>query len=387
MRGATARPRAACCSPSRATRACTCSSSSARRWTTPPSRRSRGACTAGAEQGRYDVELRELAALAGGEEEQARAIIGHLARAGMVQPTPRRRTARAGGSSAHGTRGAARLPRSAGEAQSVRWRQYRAIWAFVEQRRCRRTAMLRHFGDASPPATPACRAATCAIRRSCRPRPPRRPRDGAAPPASGAGRPRRGDPRRRRRRRARRRSHARRRDPLRRALEGDRAALLRRPAGVRHVRAPAARRGARARRRAARLRARCARPVGASRSSRRHERALAVLASGAGSNLQAILDTVQRARGRRGGRGGIRRPDAPALGRAERAGVPAARFPWTSTSTARRATPRWPTGSPVAARASSCWRATCSCSRRLPRALPAGGRQRAPGAAARVPGP
>ena len=40
--------------------------------------------------GRYDVELRELAAVAGprGDEEQVRAIIGHLARAGVVAPEP-----------------------------------------------------------------------------------------------------------------------------------------------------------------------------------------------------------------------------------------------------------------------------------------------------------
>jgi ATP-dependent DNA helicase RecQ len=35
----------------------------------------------------------------------------------------------------------------AGEARSVRWAQYRAIWAFVEGDGCRREAILRHFGD------------------------------------------------------------------------------------------------------------------------------------------------------------------------------------------------------------------------------------------------
>ncbi len=40
---------------------------------------------------------------------------------------------------------------SAGEATRVRWRQYRAIWAFVEQARCRRVALLRHFGDGNEP--------------------------------------------------------------------------------------------------------------------------------------------------------------------------------------------------------------------------------------------
>jgi len=41
---------------------------------------------------------------------------------------------------------------SAGEAQRARWRQYRAVWAFVEGRACRRETILRHFGDRSPPA-------------------------------------------------------------------------------------------------------------------------------------------------------------------------------------------------------------------------------------------
>jgi superfamily II DNA helicase RecQ len=38
------------------------------------------------------------------------------------------------------------------EGQDARWRQYRAIWAFVEGRDCRRRAILRHFGDRGEPA-------------------------------------------------------------------------------------------------------------------------------------------------------------------------------------------------------------------------------------------
>jgi ATP-dependent DNA helicase RecQ len=34
----------------------------------------------------------------------------------------------------------------------VRWRQYRAVWAWVEGSRCRREVILRHFGDRSAPA-------------------------------------------------------------------------------------------------------------------------------------------------------------------------------------------------------------------------------------------
>jgi ATP-dependent DNA helicase RecQ len=47
---------------------------------------------------------------------------------------------------------------SAGEAQRARWRQYRAVWAFVEGATCRRETILRHFGDRSTPepAVPCC---------------------------------------------------------------------------------------------------------------------------------------------------------------------------------------------------------------------------------------
>jgi ATP-dependent DNA helicase RecQ len=40
----------------------------------------------------------------------------------------------------------------------VRWRQYREIWAYVEGSACRRTTILRHFGDnARPkPSGPCC---------------------------------------------------------------------------------------------------------------------------------------------------------------------------------------------------------------------------------------
>jgi superfamily II DNA helicase RecQ len=47
---------------------------------------------------------------------------------------------------------------SARDAESVRWRQYRAIWDYVERSQCRRAALLNHFGDASPaePLVPCC---------------------------------------------------------------------------------------------------------------------------------------------------------------------------------------------------------------------------------------
>jgi RecQ family ATP-dependent DNA helicase len=37
------------------------------------------------------------------------------------------------------------------EAKRHRWRQYREVWGFVEGERCRRAAILRHFGDRSEP--------------------------------------------------------------------------------------------------------------------------------------------------------------------------------------------------------------------------------------------
>ena len=115
---------------------------------------------------------------------------------------------------------------------------------------------------------------------------------------------------------------------------------------------------------------------------------IAVLASGTGTNLQAILDTLHgregsrwsgsartsRARGRWSGPGGGGRDR-----RSSRA---------TTTTTARRATWRWPTGSRRAAPTSSSSPATCSCSRAAFVArFRDRDRQRPPGAAAGVPGP
>ena len=64
---------------------------------------------------------------------------------------------------------------SAGDAQRARWRQYRAVWAFVEGAECRRAAILRHFGDRARPQRRRCRAATSARPSSC-PRRRRAPR-------------------------------------------------------------------------------------------------------------------------------------------------------------------------------------------------------------------
>jgi ATP-dependent DNA helicase RecQ len=108
--------------------------------------------------GRYDVWLNELAADAD-EAERVKAVVGHLAQAGVLQPAP---------SPADRLRGRLLAPFDgraraacrtlAAEGTRVRWRQYRAIWAYVEGEGCRREAILRHFGDhpVHQPLGPCC---------------------------------------------------------------------------------------------------------------------------------------------------------------------------------------------------------------------------------------
>ncbi len=108
-----------------------------------------------ATDGRYDIGLDELASVLGsrGEVDQARAVIGHLARAGVLRPapsSPERARGRLEGPFDGQARAACRA--SAGDAQRARWAQYRAVWAFVEDGACRRERILRHFGDRSQPA-------------------------------------------------------------------------------------------------------------------------------------------------------------------------------------------------------------------------------------------
>jgi ATP-dependent DNA helicase RecQ len=108
-----------------------------------------------ASEGRYDVTVGELVAQ-GCEEDAVRSIVGHLARAGVVQPapsTPDRLRGRV--MQRFDGRAAAACRASAGEAERARWRQYRSIWSFVESSACRRAAILRHFGDRAAPAPAA----------------------------------------------------------------------------------------------------------------------------------------------------------------------------------------------------------------------------------------
>jgi ATP-dependent DNA helicase RecQ len=103
--------------------------------------------------GRFAVGLQELRAITGGAEDDAvRAIVGHLARAGVIQPAPSPPdlvTGRVIG--AWDGRALAACRTSAREGTKARWRQYRSVWAWVEGSACRRTGILRHFGDTSEP--------------------------------------------------------------------------------------------------------------------------------------------------------------------------------------------------------------------------------------------
>ncbi|WCB91709.1 hypothetical protein DSM104299_00382 [Baekduia alba] len=100
-------------------------------------------------EGRFDVSLSYL----DDEAERVRAIVGHLARAGVIQPAPSpmdRVRGRVVG--AYDGRARALARSSAAEGQRARWKQYRSVWAFVEDDGCRRARVLRHFGDPAAPA-------------------------------------------------------------------------------------------------------------------------------------------------------------------------------------------------------------------------------------------
>src|SRR4051794_14315989 len=106
-----------------------------------------------ASNGRFDLTVGELGATAGCDEEAVRAILGHLARAKVIQPAPSapdRALGRVAGP--WDGRAMAACRSSAQDGPRARWRQYRSVWAWVEGSRCRREGMLRHFGDPSAPA-------------------------------------------------------------------------------------------------------------------------------------------------------------------------------------------------------------------------------------------
>jgi ATP-dependent DNA helicase RecQ len=115
--------------------------------------------------GRYDVPVAELAGMLGGDgpgdDESVRAVLGHLARAGVLAPAPAPPD-RAVGQITGGwdRRAAAWCVSSAREAERVRWNQYRSVWGYVEEDGCRRRALLDHFGDEAAgtplPGVPCC---------------------------------------------------------------------------------------------------------------------------------------------------------------------------------------------------------------------------------------
>jgi ATP-dependent DNA helicase RecQ len=110
---------------------------------------------AAAVENRFDVAVSYLDE----EAERVRAIVGHLARAGVIQPAPSpmdRVRGRVVGAFDGAARALART--SAAEGQRARWKQYRAAWAFVEEGGCRRATILKHFGDPAAPApqVPCC---------------------------------------------------------------------------------------------------------------------------------------------------------------------------------------------------------------------------------------
>jgi ATP-dependent DNA helicase RecQ len=107
--------------------------------------------------GVFNEDALELARAAGCDGERLRSVLGHLTRAGVVEPSPapsNRVAGRLAGQYDHAA--AARCRTSMEEGIRVRWRQYREIWAYAEADSCRRTAILRHFGDPSVPQVDNC---------------------------------------------------------------------------------------------------------------------------------------------------------------------------------------------------------------------------------------
>jgi ATP-dependent DNA helicase RecQ len=107
--------------------------------------------TAAGDGGRYELDGWRLEERTGLSDEQLRAVLGHLARASVVEPAPAPPERVAGRMVSDFDGRAAGMCRSSmGDAARVRWRQYRDIWAYVENDGCRRQRILRHFGDHSP---------------------------------------------------------------------------------------------------------------------------------------------------------------------------------------------------------------------------------------------
>ncbi len=135
-----------------------------------------------AQDGRYDVGMDELGHAVGDNDGEAvRAILGHLARAGVLQPAPSppdRAYGRVIGEWDGRARALSRT--SALEGTKARWRQYRSVWGWVEGSTCRRRGILRHFGDRSEPIPQADVPCCDVCDPQARPEPPPAPAKAAA---------------------------------------------------------------------------------------------------------------------------------------------------------------------------------------------------------------
>jgi ATP-dependent DNA helicase RecQ len=105
------------------------------------------------------VPVGALARAAGPGDDSVRAVLGHLVRAGVLQPAPAPPDRAAGRVLTPFDRRAFAICRTAAnEAERARWREYRTIWRYVEEQRCRRATILSHFGDPAQPVSsgPCC---------------------------------------------------------------------------------------------------------------------------------------------------------------------------------------------------------------------------------------
>jgi ATP-dependent DNA helicase RecQ len=101
---------------------------------------------------RYDADADVVGRVLGIDADQLRALVGHLARSGVIQPLPSSPDRLSGRlMSEFDGRARATIRTSMGDAASARWRQYRDVWAWVEGDQCRRRGILRHFGDPAEP--------------------------------------------------------------------------------------------------------------------------------------------------------------------------------------------------------------------------------------------
>ena len=108
---------------------------------------------------RYDIPTSDVEDGLRGDSERLRALLGHLTRAGVIRPSPSPQGRVVGHvERPFDGRAAALCRTSIEEAARARWRQYREIWAYVEEGACRRAAILRHFGD---PAAASSGGADC----------------------------------------------------------------------------------------------------------------------------------------------------------------------------------------------------------------------------------